>query len=385
MRTPILPAADFVKGFAVARLARFDRRFVSAMVSNPASVRTPVYQPALAWFAAVGGFWVFVLVLLGAFTTTIGAGMVFSDWPLSNGSINPEGWLTDVAMFAEHSHRLSGTVMGLITIALAVWLGRKEPRPWVRKLGYWALAIVILQGLIGGKRVLLDAIAVPGFDMTLGQMLRIPHGILAQVYVCLLIAIAVAVSRPWIEGTSRPLSTAARRLAVACVGLLLVQLTVAVVMRHNFAGLAIPTFPWSTREGDLLPAIWSFPVAIHFSHRVMAVVLSVGLIWLAVRIWREAGVGLKSAAAAIVVLLAVQIMLGALTIWSMRGVYVTTAHVIGGAVLLAVTFGVACWTYRPADTAASSAAPAAAGPGRSRASAPAPSPGAVPRLQTHRR
>jgi heme a synthase len=34
---------------------------------------------------------VFVLVLLGAFTTTIGAGMVFTDWPLSNGSINPEG------------------------------------------------------------------------------------------------------------------------------------------------------------------------------------------------------------------------------------------------------------------------------------------------------
>jgi len=65
---------------------------------------------------------VFVLVTLGAFTTSIGAGMVFPDWPLSNGSLNPKGWLEDIAMFAEHSHRLTGTVMGLITIGLTLWL-----------------------------------------------------------------------------------------------------------------------------------------------------------------------------------------------------------------------------------------------------------------------
>jgi hypothetical protein len=35
----------------------------------------------------------------------------------------------------------------------------------------------------------------------------------------------------------------------------------------------------------------------------------------------------------------VQIALGALTVLSMREAYITTAHVIGGALLLAVTFG----------------------------------------------
>ena len=84
--------------------------------------RTTIHQPALAAFATAGSVWVFLLVTLGAFTTSINAGMAFPDWPLSNGSINPEGWLSDLSMFAEHSHRLTGAVMGLITMGLAFWL-----------------------------------------------------------------------------------------------------------------------------------------------------------------------------------------------------------------------------------------------------------------------
>ena len=34
--------------------------------------------------------------------------------------------------------------------------------------------------------------------------------------------------------------------------------TIAAIMRHNNAGLAIPSFPWSTPDGGLLPAVWSF-------------------------------------------------------------------------------------------------------------------------------
>ena len=92
--------------------------------STPPS-RTSAYKPALALFAALGGAWVFVLVTLGAFTTSIGAGMAFPDWPLSNGSLNPKGWLDNLAMFAEHSHRLSAGVMTTVTIILAVWLWRR--------------------------------------------------------------------------------------------------------------------------------------------------------------------------------------------------------------------------------------------------------------------
>jgi cytochrome c oxidase assembly protein subunit 15 len=72
------------------------------MSSLSPTLRNALYQPKLSFFAVTAAIWVFVLVTLGAFTTTIGAGMAFLDWPLSNGSVNPEGWLTDIAMFAEH-------------------------------------------------------------------------------------------------------------------------------------------------------------------------------------------------------------------------------------------------------------------------------------------
>src|SRR5215216_3333647 len=128
--------------------------------------RTRAHKPALALFAAVGGAWVFVLVTLGAFTTSMGAGMAFPDWPLSNGSLNPEGWLENVSMFAEHSHRLSGSMMGIISIVTVIWIWRTESRRWLRLLAMWALVIVILQGILGGTRVLLDPLRVPGFTMT---------------------------------------------------------------------------------------------------------------------------------------------------------------------------------------------------------------------------
>lgn len=319
-------------------------------MANPsATPASPVYHPALAWFAALGAAWVFVLVTLGAFTTSIGAGMVFPDWPLSNGSVNPEGWLENIAMFAEHSHRLTGMVMGFVTIILAIWLWRKESRRWLRNLGWTALAIVIVQGLIGGKRVLLDSLAVPGFEMTLGQMLRIPHGILAQVYVCVLIAIAAGLSRGWIE-RSAPVSPGVRRAGVICVLLLLVQLTIAAAMRHNFAGLAIPTFPFSTADGGLLPTHWDYRVTLNFLHRVMAVILTVALIWFATKLWRDraATLTMRNGASLMIGLLMLQVLLGAHVIWQLREPHVTTGHVVCGALLLATTFWLTCLAHRNA-------------------------------------
>lgn len=307
------------------------------------------YRPALAWFAAAAAAWVYVVVIMGAFTTSIGAGMAFPDWPLSNGSINPEGWLRDIYMFAEHSHRLFGMVMGILAIITAVWLQKRESRLWVRQLGWAALTIVIVQGLIGGKRVLLDSIAVPGFELTLGQMLTIPHGILAQVYVCVLLAVAVSQSRAWLGGAEKHVPLSLKRAAIALVFLLTAQLVIAAVMRHNMAGLAIPSFPHSTREGGWLPATWEFRVAIHFAHRAMALVLTVAIIALAVAVWRQAtaSAGLKRLATSLVILLGVQIALGAATVLTYRNPYYTTGHVIVGAITLATAFLLALWMYRP--------------------------------------
>ena len=312
--------------------------------------RTATYQPALAWFAAVGSAWVFVLVALGAFTTSIGAGMAFADWPLSNGSVNPHGWLTEIDKFAEHSHRLSATMMGLITIALAGWLHLREARAWLRQLGWWALAIVIFQGVLGGTRVLLDPVHVPGFDMSLGQMLRIPHGVLAQVYVCVLFAIAAGLSRPWLQNTLGTPSPAVRRLGWWLVVLLFAQLTIAATMRHNYAGLAIPSFPFSTPEGALLPAAWDYRVVLQFTHRVMAAVIGLAIFAYGHLLWRDKALvaPLRAASVVLVGLIVLQICLGAQIIWTGRSVVMTVWHVVIGALTLATTFTVVFLTRRDA-------------------------------------
>ncbi|HLP25729.1 MAG TPA: COX15/CtaA family protein, partial [Acidobacteriota bacterium] len=246
-------------------------------------------------------------------------------------------------MFAEHSHRLSGATMGLITIGLAVWLWRTESRGWLRRLGWWALAIVIVQGIIGGKRVLLDSLAVPGFDMTLGQMLRIPHGVLAQVFVCVLFAIAAATSRGWIEraaGLTGNTSETSRRLGFWSLFLLLTQLWIAAAMRHNHAGMAIPYFPFSTAEHDVLPLAWDYRIALQFAHRAMAVVLAVVLVAFVRALWKDAAVSatLRWIGVGLLGLVTLQITLGGYIIWSGRNAYITTGHVLVGALTLAATF-----------------------------------------------
>jgi cytochrome c oxidase assembly protein subunit 15 len=121
-------------------------------------------------------------------------------------------------------------------------------------------------------------------------------------------------------------------------------------MRHNNAGLAIPSFPWSTSAGGLLPAVWSFKVAIHFAHRAMAVVLALALVWFAVELWRGRGVllGMRMGASVLVSLLALQILLGAAIVRTYRDPAITTAHVLVGALTLAAAFLLTWFAHRDA-------------------------------------
>jgi heme a synthase len=309
------------------------------MDATPITDRKSNHRPGLALFAGLGTTWVFILVTLGAFTTSIGAGMAFPDWPLSNGSLNPSGWLRNLSMFAEHSHRLSAGVMSTVTIALAVWIQRTDTRQWLRKLAWFAVVLVLVQAIVGGLRVLLDRFDVDMLQTTVGRLFAMLHACLAQFFVCTLIAVAVACTRGWRE---RPIPAAGRvrRLGVICCALLFVQLGIAAVMRHSGAGLAIMTFPYSTPDGHWLPAHWDFRVAIHFAHRLMAVVLAVALpaFVFVVRRDRASTLAMRAAASALLSLIVLQILLGAQIILTMRQPEMTTAHVLVGAMTLATTF-----------------------------------------------
>ena len=291
------------------------------------------------------------LLYAGGFTTSIGAGMVFPDWPLSDGSLNPEGWLQNRAMLAEHGHRLLGAFMGLLIIVLTGWIWLEEKRTWVRNLALAALALVVLQGVVGGMRILLNSL-----------QFAIVHGCLAHTFLCLVASIAAAQSSWWFrDGQGFP-SRANHRIKagglIVC-GLIFIQLIIGAIMRHTGAGLAIPTFPL-TPEGGILPQHWNFGIAFNFAHRLLALIIfAVYLIWaipLALR--REIDGRIRLLGGVGLALLASQVVLGAYTIWTFRNPFITTAHVLIGAFLLATSWIITFFQFQPAQVEAAPRVPA---------------------------
>lgn len=148
------------------------------MERNPESDRL-IHRVAIA--AAVATF---LLLSVGGVVTSRDAGMIFTDWPLSNGSVNPDGWLSHPDKRAEHGHRLIGAAVGMLTLTLAYLLHRRESRRWVRRLGYVAVVAVILQGVLGGLRVTENSGA-----------LALLHGCSGQAFFGIMVALAYATSR----------------------------------------------------------------------------------------------------------------------------------------------------------------------------------------------
>jgi cytochrome c oxidase assembly protein subunit 15 len=137
----------------------------------------------LAYRLAVGtGAATFVLILAGGLVTNTGSALAVPDWPTTFGhNMFLFPWADMIGgIFFEHSHRLLGAVVGLLTLALgtALWpLGGRY-----RALGLVAIGAVVVQGVLGGLRVVL-----------LADTLAIVHGCLAQAFFALVVAIAVLV------------------------------------------------------------------------------------------------------------------------------------------------------------------------------------------------
>ena len=103
---------------------------------------------------------------LGSLVTTLGAGMAFIDWPTSDGdNMLLYNFLVDLRegrtnRFVEHSHRLAGVLIGLCSLVLCAAAWRLNSSKSVRIACSLVVAGVIVQGMIGGLRVLLDRQAV---------------------------------------------------------------------------------------------------------------------------------------------------------------------------------------------------------------------------------
>ena len=273
----------------------------------------------------------FILVFAGGLVTSTGSGLAVPDWPLSFGMLFPP--MVGGVLF-EHGHRLIAASVGLLVVGLYIWsffLGGDADRRRVNGLAGLALAAVVLQGLLGGLTVL----------MKLPPAVSVAHACLAQAFLCLTVAVATMTGRGWERagviresGPGVPL----RVLALATTAAVFMQLILGATMRHLKTGLAIPDFPLAF--GRIVPPLETFPVQIHFAHRVGACVVSALALWTVSRILRvhRDEPLLRRPAVLLLTLLSAQITLGALTIWTEKAVVPTTAHVLGGAAVLAAGF-----------------------------------------------
>jgi cytochrome c oxidase assembly protein subunit 15 len=284
-------------------------------------------RPALRMYTKIVAACTFLLLLAGGMVTSTGSGLAVPDWPLSFGRVMPA---MEGGVLYEHGHRMIATFVGALIVLETLWLWRSEPRRWVRALGWLALGGVVVQGLLGGLTVLLR----------LPDPVSISHAGLAQLVFGLTVAIAVARSREWVgSGSPEALdlgSPSLHALAVGATVVIWLQILLGAVVRHSGAGLAIPTFPLA--YGRLVPPLESFPVAIHFAHRVGAVVVTIAVAWVVARIMRShrRDPRLVRPAALLGMLIALQIGLGGWVILSYKAAWVTTAHLGTGALLLAV-------------------------------------------------
>jgi cytochrome c oxidase assembly protein subunit 15 len=250
----------------------------------------------------------------------------------------PSKWVGGI--FYEHGHRLIASTVGFLTIVLAAWLWLAEPRRWLRWLGVAALGAVIAQGVLGGLTVL----------FFLPAPVSTAHAGLAEIFFCLTVAIALFTSPSWRNGYGAPAApmndAILRRVATATTVVIYVQILIGATMRHTGAGLAVPDFP--LMFGHVVPDHWSAKIAIHVAHRAGAltvcafVLATVGHVFYHHRRRSE----LTRPGAAIVALVAVQVTLGALTILSRRDVWINSAHVVCGALVLATSLVLTLRSWR---------------------------------------
>jgi cytochrome c oxidase assembly protein subunit 15 len=308
-------------------------------------------------FAVMTAVATFFLVVVGGLVTSTQSGLSVPDWPETYGHFMFAFPVENMVggIFYEHSHRMIASVVGFLTLVLAVWIWRRDERRWVRNLGVAALAAVVVQGVLGGITVL----------YLLPTPVSVAHATLAQTFFAAVAAIALFTSRWWIAHPATPAAPAGPSpapIAAAAAAMVWIQLVLGAIMRHSGAGLAVPDFPLA--YGSILPSLTpgaldaytrtlidadiriaadgpllSSQVVVHLLHRYWGIASAAVILLASHKLYWSTPAGSRHRKIAIITagLTLLQVLLGAVTVLSRKPVDITTAHVATGALLLVVT------------------------------------------------
>ena len=345
-----------------------------------------------AWLTCVATL---LLICSGGMVTSKNVGLAVPDWPTTFGYnmflFPVSKWVGGILF--EHTHRLMGSLVGFLTIILAVWLWLREDRRWVRSLGLIAVIGVVLQGILGGLRVTM-----------MKDQIGIFHACVAQAFLGLLVFVALVTTNFWrslangasasedrapaTPGRDYPMQISGSRdlappsltrlsrskaLAIAITAAIYVQLALGATMRHQHRDLSILDFPTANgawvpdtslsalakinawRDARALSEVNAFQIWLQMVHRFVAVIIAIAIVAFCIRIWKEMRnfTALKRLSLLWVVLVFCQITLGAWVIWSNKAADVATAHVALGALMLSfgVSISAICWRISGRDRA----------------------------------
>ncbi len=226
----------------------------------------------------------------------------------------------------EHGHRMIAGTVALLTMILALWLWRSDPRRWVRRLGGIAVLAVMAQAVLGGITVL----------FYLPVTVSVSHACLAQVFFCITVSLALFTRPDWRWDEPKIVDSSAPslpRLSVATTVAIFVQLMLGAGFRHHGFGI-IP-------------------------HVIVAGLVTLGALGVLARVlsYFRREPRLKRAALLLAGLLGAQIFLGIGSYLEILGaqhnpqplppvVAITTTHVAVGALVLASSLVLTLQTYR---------------------------------------
>ena len=292
-----------------------------------------------------------LLIFAGALVKSHEVGLSVPDWPTSYGYQMFSFPLTDMigGIFYEHGHRMIATIVGLMTLILAFTIYYTDHSLWLKKTAFFALGLVIIQGLFGGLTVLLF----------LPTPVSVIHAILAQTFLMVTIFISYGLSK---ERANRVLKESTdykvlRFPTYLVTSIVFIQLIIGALMRHTESGLAIPDFPLSggyiipTFNQEMLNTIQSMQfesglpfvtlnqIIIHYLHRMGAIAVTISIGWLTLKIIQSkiSNERIYRLTWYLITLLIIQITLGAFTIWSVKEPFITSIHVVNGALILGVS------------------------------------------------
>jgi len=268
-----------------------------------------------------------LLIMAGGLVTSLGAGLAVPDWPTTFGyNMFLYPWDKMIGgIIYEHSHRLLGSLVGFLTILTAGVICWKEPRKWISWLAGGAIGLVILQGILGGLRV-----------VWLKLTLAIVHACVAQLFLGLMVSLSVFTSRSWINAgapAEKEKGQRLQRLSLITLGLIYFQTIFGAILRHT---------------GNRLDA-----------HLLFAVLVTVHVLILAAKILQDHDQTklIQRPAQSLWILLVTQIFLGIgsyLAKYTVLGDFVTpltialltAAHVVTGALLFSASIIITLRLYQ---------------------------------------